>query len=213
MKILQNTTDFSNKQVREIIDFVKPNNLPTSNFDVRITHCRYGYGSGVYYDGTSTVGEYVVVERPHIMIRIAKPDGETKFPYYDDRRVQTRRPWRKAILRYEIFDEKRQEYRKWRMWRRYTSIKDKPKTFSTGGYISALFLSREEALVHLIAHELRHHWHTNHPGKRGRVWGSRGKISDTDADAYAIRKTREWRKLHSPREIYPYLSTIDRIFT
>jgi hypothetical protein len=29
------------------------------------------------------------------------------------------------------------------------------------------------------------------------VWGSRGQYSNRDADAYAIRKVREWRKNHN----------------
>lgn len=74
---------------------------------------------------------------------------------------------------------------------------------TTGGYISHWTLSREEGLVHVIAHELRHFWQSNHSGKRGRVWSARGQYSETDADAYAIRKQREWRKIHAPREIYP----------
>lgn len=62
-----------------------------------------------------------------------------------------------------------------------------------GGYLSHLVLSREELLVSVMAHELRHQWQTKHP--RGwRVHGARGQYSERDADAYAIRKVREWRK-------------------
>jgi hypothetical protein len=67
-----------------------------------------------------------------------------------------------------------------------------------GGYLRYLVLTRTEALIHMLAHELRHLWQEKHPGKRGRVWGSRGRSSDRDCDAYAIRKTREWRRMHSP---------------
>jgi len=63
---------------------------------------------------------------------------------------------------------------------------------SKPGYINTLILSTEEALVHLIAHELRHLWQSKHKGHR--VWGSRGKFSERDADAYAIRMTRKWRR-------------------
>lgn len=70
-------------------------------------------------------------------------------------------------------------------------------------YIDDLTLSREEAIVHVMAHELRHLWQSGHSDKRDMVWGSREKLSDRDADAYAIRKTREWRKLVSIREVYP----------
>jgi hypothetical protein len=66
------------------------------------------------------------------------------------------------------------------------------ETHSKPGYINTLVLSREEALVHLIAHELRHLWQSKHKGHR--VWGSKGKFSERDADAYAIKMTRKWRR-------------------
>jgi hypothetical protein len=73
-----------------------------------------------------------------------------------------------------------------------------------GGYLPCLLLSREEALVNVLAHELRHAWQTNH--KRGRVWGSRGKYSERDADFYAIRIVREWRhKKQMTEEAVAYL--------
>jgi hypothetical protein len=67
--------------------------------------------------------------------------------------------------------------------------------------------TREENLIHLLAHELRHFWQKNHSRidrKMWRVWHSKRKSSymDSDADAFAIRIQRQWRKLHSPREIY-----------
>jgi hypothetical protein len=51
---------------------------------------------------------------------------------------------------------------------------------------------RIECLVYLAAHELRHLWQTKH--RRGRPWGSRGVYSEIDADSYAIRKLRAWRR-------------------
>jgi hypothetical protein len=65
------------------------------------------------------------------------------------------------------------------------------------GELSTRTQTREEALVHVAGHGLRHLWQTTHTGKRGKVWGARGQYSDRDADAYAIRKTREWRKIHA----------------
>ena len=81
--------------------------------------------------------------------------------------------------------------------------KDFDKCFGLGRYIIfselqsnsklssgvlCLILSREEALVHILAHELRHLWQKNHPKKKDKVWGSRGQFSDSGADAYAIRR-------------------------
>ena len=63
-----------------------------------------------------------------------------------------------------------------------------------GGYLPALFLSRDEEVLCVIAHELRHLWQAKHQ-KGWRVWGARGQFSERDADAYAIRKVREWRKI------------------
>jgi len=63
-----------------------------------------------------------------------------------------------------------------------------------GGYLPMAIGSREEALVKVIAHELRHLWQAK--VKRGyRVWGARGQFSERDADAYAIHKLREWRRV------------------
>lgn len=64
------------------------------------------------------------------------------------------------------------------------------------GYINSLILSREEALVHVTAHELRHLRQTK-VKKGDRVWGARGRFSDRDADTYAIGKTREWDDQHN----------------
>lgn len=61
------------------------------------------------------------------------------------------------------------------------------------GYIDHLLLSREEAVILLTAHELRHLWQKR-IRKGHRVWGARGQYSDRDADAYAIKKVREWRR-------------------
>jgi aryl-alcohol dehydrogenase-like predicted oxidoreductase len=56
--------------------------------------------------------------------------------------------------------------------------------------------NREEALIHVLAHELRHMWQVNNIyNKRGRAWSAK--------PAYAIKKMREWRKIHTPTELYP----------
>lgn len=70
----------------------------------------------------------------------------------------------------------------------------RPVRYSTGnGYINEECFTDEERLVHIIAHELRHLW--QHRVKKGRrVWGARNGMSERDADAYGIHKTREWRR-------------------
>ena len=67
-----------------------------------------------------------------------------------------------------------------------------------GAYMAWNACTFEEAAVALIAHEVRHVWQTKHP-KGYRVWGSRGRFSERDADAFAIHKMREWRREKAPR--------------
>jgi hypothetical protein len=61
-----------------------------------------------------------------------------------------------------------------------------------GAYLPHTYGSRIEAFLFVLAHELRHLWQTAH--KRGRVWGSRGRYSERDADAYALRMLRAFRR-------------------
>lgn len=60
------------------------------------------------------------------------------------------------------------------------------------GYLPHVIGSRIEALIFVLAHELRHLWQAKH--RRGRVWGARGQFSERDADAYAIRMVRAYRR-------------------
>jgi hypothetical protein len=54
--------------------------------------------------------------------------------------------------------------------------------------------SLEERIVYITAHELRHMWQKKARNKAGYVWGARGRYSEIDADSYAIRMLREWRR-------------------
>lgn len=60
------------------------------------------------------------------------------------------------------------------------------------GYLPMAYGNRREALLAVLAHEMRHLWQANH--SRGRVWGSRGRFSERDADAYALRMLRRYRR-------------------
>jgi hypothetical protein len=61
------------------------------------------------------------------------------------------------------------------------------------GYLEVTAYTREEALVYLLAHELRHLWQGR--VKRGhRVWGARGQYSERDASAYGLAMLRKWRR-------------------
>lgn len=54
--------------------------------------------------------------------------------------------------------------------------------------------SLEERVVYIAAHELRHMWQRKARNKAGYAWGARGRYSEIDADSYAIRMTRAWRR-------------------
>lgn len=52
---------------------------------------------------------------------------------------------------------------------------------------------RTEALVYLLAHELRHLWQAKSTTKRWYYPRSRGKFSEIDTESYAITMLRAWR--------------------
>lgn len=54
--------------------------------------------------------------------------------------------------------------------------------------------SLTERIVYIAAHELRHCWQKKARNKAGYTWGSRGRYSEIDADSYAIRMLRAWRR-------------------
>lgn len=64
-----------------------------------------------------------------------------------------------------------------------------------GAYLGVRPATSLEMLVHILAHELRHIWQYNNPTRK-RVWGSRGRYSERDADAYGIHMLRRWRREH-----------------
>lgn len=61
-----------------------------------------------------------------------------------------------------------------------------------GGYLGAAYGDKKEAMLFVVAHELRHLWQAKHT--RGMVYGARGRYSERDADAYALRMLRQYRR-------------------
>ena len=61
-----------------------------------------------------------------------------------------------------------------------------------GGYLKYAVGSRMEVLIAILSHELRHLWQATH--SRGKVWGSKGRFSERDADAYALQMLRRYRR-------------------
>jgi hypothetical protein len=201
---IRNYTDFPVDKIRDIIKFVKPNGLSTSNFDIKVTnashnHCGVFYEKGGYSTKPKAMG---TADRPLIIARITK--NENEYPHFTEYQ-RTRR----VTLYWDQYNERKE---KWQIWHHHKNISKCnvkktaehwynwriTKLKDTGGYIDNLILSREEALVHVLAHEFRHYWQTNHLGRRGKFRGERRSgCSDTGADIYAIRKVRAWRRLHN----------------
>lgn len=61
-----------------------------------------------------------------------------------------------------------------------------------GAYLGHAWGTRIEALLWVLAHELRHLWQATH--SRGLVWGSKGRFSERDADCYALQMLRRYRR-------------------
>lgn len=69
------------------------------------------------------------------------------------------------------------------------------------GYASDFFLrSKEEALLYLFSHELRHHWQRLNP-KKPRLGAVSGQFSEEDADTYALTKLDKWRLKKKKRKM------------
>jgi hypothetical protein len=73
--------------------------------------------------------------------------------------------------------------------------------------VSHMVLSKEEDMISVIAHELRHQWQYSKPLKSQWSYGCQKKSShytrERDASIYSITKLREWRRRNTPTEIYP----------
>ena len=171
---IKNYTDISDDKIRQIIQFVRPNGI--SNFDVRISNSQKHIFRGRAYIEGST---YHDTANPFIVIRVTK--DENAFPYF---------------VRYKSYTRT-----KFKLNQQSGKFELVSYNTGTGGYIDHILLSREEAVVHVVAHELRHLWQSK--VKRGyRVWGARGEFSDRDADAFAIGKTREFRRREKETTAY-----------
>jgi hypothetical protein len=200
---LANTTNFPDEKIREIIQFVKPNNLPSSVFDVTIKN---GGGSGYFRPSADLLIDtkfrsdrpIVCPKRTQIYATINNHD---KFPF--NRSDAENGETRKVTLYYDKYNTKKEKWEKWHVWhfvgisKAYLRRKGIKSQNRFGASIKCLLLDQTEELVETLAHEFRHYWQSNHKTKRGKVKGSRGQYSEKDADSYAIRKVREWRKLHA----------------
>lgn len=149
MKLENTNRHFTDKQIKEIIRFVKPSNV--SRFTIHVKNSKLNHWGGYCYTHGCSYGPS---QGPLITVRVGPHHNLRPFG-----RQAHHVPGRKGYLPFTVF-------------------------------------SHEELMVHIIAHELRHLWQKKI--KRGyRVWGARGQYSERDADAYAIRMTRKWRREHT----------------
>lgn len=162
---LRNTSGIPDEVVRDVIRFVRPPGI--SRFDVMVKKSLKGTFGGMSYSEGSG---YHMTADPFVTVRIG---DDSKFPYF----VRGDRADHPGGAVTTYFDGRPAKV-----------SKPQSKGYLTVGWL----FSRVEALVMVMAHELRHQWQRTHT--RGRVWGSRGKFSERDADAYAIKMLRAWRQ-------------------
>lgn len=175
---LKNLSDVPDEKILEYIDFCKPFEL-SSRMKVVIHNARSATSYGHSLNG-----------RNEISVSIVSANNKNySYPELRDYGVIRRR----IELCFDVYVANK---RKWVALKQSTVV----ATDKRNGYLPILLLSREEDFIHVIAHELRHQWQHGRPLKSLYVWGAKTKSTnrskETDADAYAIKKVREWRRTH-----------------
>ncbi len=145
------------------------------------------------------------------LIRFARPRGVTRFALVLQLRPGFKSPkavggklvysWRALVWSGRAWPEARlvtisvpANYR----LGRYRGPRRMVGTPGSSGYQGITVFTPEEALLVVLAHELRHLWQFTVP-LGGRVWGARWQYSERDADCYALRILRRWRRRIVPR--------------
>lgn len=160
-----------------------------------------------------TVAPELRIHRPRLLelIRFARPRGVTRFALVLQLRPGFKSPkfvhgspvysWRALVWSGRAWPKKRlvtisvpANYR----LRRYHGPRRMTGTPGSSGYQGVTVYTPEEALLFVLAHELRHLWQYRVP-RGGRVWGARWQYSERDADCYAIGVLRRWRRRIVPR--------------
>jgi hypothetical protein len=161
---LRNSSGIPDETVRDVIRFVRPPGI--SKFDVMVKRSDSVFGGMSYSAGSG----YHMTADPFVTVRIG---DESRFPFF---------------VRGDRADHQGGAVTVYSDGRPPKVSKYQSKGYLTVGWLT----SRIEALVMVMAHELRHQWQRTH--SRGRVWGSRGRYSERDADAYALKMLRAWRR-------------------
>lgn len=164
MKI-KNTTEIPNEIVREVIQFVRPSGI--SNFDVMVKNSGGRWVAGRAY--VSGKCSYHETSSPFIVCRIPK-------------KSKTTHGWRTAIDTTPVSHTR-------------IHFPQKLTTYQIGHLKGRRYwlANQIEALVYVMAHELRHIWQHKMKNKKGYYPKSRGKYSEIDTEGYAITKLRAWR--------------------
>jgi hypothetical protein len=200
--IYRNETSFPDERLMQIFHIVAPADYLELDGEIFIKK-KTGWRSGTF----NTLGGKG--RTPKITAMVSQEPNS--FPHF-------RRYYQKAHVRlyWDRYDEDKNQLDKgWSSFFKFNLTKHlKPNGLtslllqgsnggkgisSSRGYLNNLVLSVEEALVHSLAHEFRHMWQWYYPSEK-RSWGSKGRFSERDADAYAIRKVREWRRSRNPKD-------------
>jgi hypothetical protein len=164
---LRNTTTFTESLIAEMLQSSLPGVVP--DFDVTVTNRHADrYRGKCYPYGCGLRREDP--DKPLIIARVTADDNA--FPTWTIEKAASETDHEPSRERLTGEDGRRIRWR---------------------GYIGTLLRDREECLLYVLAHELKHL--KQRDCKTGWIWGSRGKrYSERDADAFAIRVVRAWRR-------------------
>jgi hypothetical protein len=155
--------------IKEVISFVRPSGI--SNFDVMIKNSGDSRLAGRAY--TSGNCSYHASNDPFIVCR---PKAEPKKVNGFSGSINNPISWivtnyPQTLTTYQIGHLKGKRY-----W----------------------LANQTEALVYILAHELRHIWQAKMKNKKGYYPKSRGRFSEIDTEGFALTKLRAWRNRITP---------------
>jgi len=181
MKRLRNTSGIPDKKVKEVVDWIG-GTLGLSNFDVECRSSQHSFAGRAYTHGST----YHSSRRPFVVLRVGT---ETVDRWHAGNKSALRKSWLASAPQPAV---KVSKNRFPCFVRPYQYRQHKGKRY--------VLANRLETLVYLAAHELRHLWQAARLTDRRKsaplpmAWGSKGKYSEVDTEAFAIHTLREWRR-------------------
>lgn len=187
MKRLRNSTDIPDADVRQIVNWIAQE-LGIVSFDVELRNSEHAYAGRAYTHGS----HYHTTRRPFVVIRVGTETIERwqcVLPLTGKKVIALRRG---HLAKRSVEPERVTR-------RRFPVVL---KTYQYGHLKGKRYwlASRIEALVYVMAHELRHLWQAASASDRRkskplpRYHGSRGVFSEIDTESFAIHMLRQWRK-------------------